>query len=296
AEFLRRELLAPLDMADSIADLPAAQRMPPGHEYYFGRVRRAPRTFDTSGLPYGYLAGSVTDLAHLAILHTDAGRYHGEQVLSEDAVAGLHRPGPPAAGGHYGPGWRIGTLGPVGARIVWHAGAITGYHTIMIAAPDAGWAVAVQQNAWSPLRDGSLNAAGFGVLTLALGGTPDPPPPASATTPLLGLGAVILILTAGLILTARRLVRRASNTHRTWPVLLGAGTAAAAGLLCATGAGLWLPHTVDLDLRHILRFLPDIGHLTITVIILGLALTATATALLVQTLLRLRSRRPAEQA
>ncbi|HEU5469679.1 MAG TPA: serine hydrolase [Actinophytocola sp.] len=284
ADFLHRELFAPLDMADTITDAHKAERMPPGHEYYFGSVRRAPKTFDTSGVPYGYLAGSVTDLAHLAILHTNAGRYRGTAVLSQRAIAQLHRPGPVAAGGHYGPGWRIGTLNAVGTRIVWHAGAVTGYHTLVITAPDRGWAVAVQQNAWSFLHDAALNAAGFGALTLALGGEPDPPTPPSATLPLLALGAVILILAVGLAVTAHRLLRPA-RSRRSWPTVLGATTGAMAGLMSAVGLGWWLPHAFDLDLRHILRFQPDLGHLTIAIITLGLALTATATALLIRTLL-----------
>ena len=56
--------------------------------------------------------------------------------------------------------------------IVWHAGAVSGYHTALVTAPDEGWAVAVQQNVWSPLADEQLNAAAFGALTIALGGTP----------------------------------------------------------------------------------------------------------------------------
>jgi beta-lactamase family protein len=256
-----RELFAPLDMTDAVADAHQAERMPPGHEYYVGMVRRAPRTFDTSGVPYGYLAGSVTDLANLTILHTNNGR----PVLSEGAVADLHHPGPATAGGHNGPGWRIGTLDSVGARIVWHAGAVTGYHTIVITAAERGWAVVVQQNAWSFLHDASLNAAGFGALTLALGGAPDPPAPRSATLPLLALGTVILALAAGLVAVVRRLALHHPATGRIRPTVLGAAAGIVIGLVSAAGVGLWLP-----------------------IIILGLALASIAAALLVRTLLPAR--------
>jgi beta-lactamase family protein len=255
--------------------------MPPGHQYYFGGVRRAPRTFDTSGVPYGYVAGSVTDLANLAIVHTNAGRHGGTQVLSRGAVTDLQRAGPAAAGGHYGLGWRVGTLDAVNARIVWHAGATTGYHSLVVTAPDAGWAVAVQQNAWSPLRDGALNAAGFGALAIVLGGEPDPPPAEPTTViALVVLATLATALAAGLALLARRLLRRRGPTpRRTWPVLLAAGSAAVFGLLSAAGVGLWLPHRFDLDLRHVRQFMPDLGDLAVAIIVLGLACTATATAL-----------------
>lgn len=294
ADFLRQELFAPLDMADGIADARDAERMPPGHEYYFGAVRRTPRMFDDSGVPYGYLAGSVTDLAHLAIIHTSGGRYGGEQVLAEGTVSNIQRGGPRAAGGHYGLGWRIGTLSTVGARIVWHAGGVTGYHTIVITAPDAGWAVAVQLNAWSPLRDASLNAAGFDALTLALGGVPSPPPAEPTTTvALVALGALALALAVGLALSVRRLLRRNPTRRHAWPILLATGSGTTVGVLSAAGVGLWLPHSFDLDLRHVLRFMPDIGHLAIAIITLGLALTTTATALLTRTLLGFHARRRA---
>lgn len=245
-------------------------------------------------VPYGYAAGSVTDLAQLAMLHTNAGSRNGTPVLSERAVADLHHAGPAAAGGHYGPGWRIGTLDSVGARIVWHAGAVTGYHTIVIAAPQRGWAIAVQHNAWSFLRDADLNAAGFGALTLALGGTPDPPAPSSASLPLLAPGTVILVLVVGLVVAVRRLARRHPGMRRRWPTVLGAATGTAAGVVSAAGVGWWLPHAFDLDLRHILRFQPDLGHLAITIIALGLTLTATTAALLIRTLLGRRAQPPAQ--
>lgn len=285
ADFLRQELFTPLDMADGIADAHDAERMPPGHEYYFGSVRRAPRTFDTSGVPYGYSAGSVTDLAHLAMLLTNSGRYRARQVLSENVLAELWRPGPKAAGGHYGLGWRVGTLDTVDTRIVWHAGAVTGYHTIVLTAPDTGWAVAVQQNAWSVFRESSLNAAGFGALTLALGGEPRTPPAQSAAVPLLGLGAVVAALLAGVLRVGYRIVRWRRPARR-WLALLASGGGAVLGPGAAAAAGWLLPHSFDLDLRHILRFLPDVGQLAVAIVALGLLLGAGATVLLVRTLSR----------
>ena len=277
AEFLDREVFRPLDMADAVADAStAAEELPPGHEYYFGGVRVSDAEFDTSGVPYGYLAGSVTDLAHLATLHTNLGRFHGRQVLSEQAVRDIRRGGPPAADGHYGLGWRVGTLDTVGTRIVWHAGASPGYHSILITAPDTGWAVAVQQNVWSPLADEQLNAAAFGALTIALGGNPDPPAGSSPGMLLLvGMGALALLLAAGLGSTVRRAVRR--RPRRPWPGALGWG---ALGAVAAFGVGLWLPASVGLTLRHVLLFMPDIGQLSVAVVVLGSALVLARLALL----------------
>ncbi|MCT2586940.1 serine hydrolase domain-containing protein [Actinophytocola gossypii] len=277
AEFLHREVLGPLDMADAVADAAtAAAKLPPGHEFYFGGVRVGDAEFDTSGVPYGYLAGSVTDLAHLAMLHTNDGRFGGREVLSERAVRDLRGPGPRAGNGHYGLSWRVDTLRTVDTTIVWHAGASPGYHTVLVTAPDTGWAVAVQQNVWSPLADPQLNAAALGALTIALGGTPDPPPGSSTSTLLLaGMGALVLVLAAGLGWTARRAFRRCSR--RPW---LGAVGWGGLGAIAALGVGVWLPGAVDLTLRHILLFLPDVGQLAVAAVVLGSALVLARLVLL----------------
>ncbi|MEU6645179.1 serine hydrolase domain-containing protein [Saccharomonospora sp. NPDC046836] len=287
SEVIRREVFTPLDMADGIADARDAERMPPGHEYYFGSVRAADRTFDTSGLAYGYLAGSVTDLAHLAIPLLDNGRYRDTQFLTPGTIAALQHSGPKATCGHYPLGWRHCTLATVNTPIVWHAGAVTGYHTALITAPETGWAIAVQQNVYSPLHDPALNAAAFGALTIALGGTPAPIP-GNTTEPiaLVALGVLALVLAGALAWSSYRLLARRPHTWRTW--LATAGWSGL-GSLSAVVAGLLLPGIFDLELRHVVRFMPDIGHLAIAIIVLGLALTVTRLAIL---LLHLRQRRP----
>jgi CubicO group peptidase (beta-lactamase class C family) len=289
ADFMAREVFGPLDMTDAIADAAtAAESLPPGHEYYLGGVRTAPARFDTSGVPYGYSAGSVTDLAHLAMPLIGDGRFDGRQVLSPDLVRDIPHSGPTAAGGHYGLGWRTHTLDPVGTTIVWHAGAVPGYHTALITAPDEGWAIAVQQNVWSPLVDEQLNAAAFGALTIALGGTPDPVEESSTRTMVLvGLGVLVLVLAGGLGLGVWRLVgRRRATARRAW--LAGAGWIVL-GALSAVGVGVWLPGVAGLTLWHLLRFMPDIGQFAVVVVALGSALVVARLALLV---VQLRGRRP----
>lgn len=281
ADVVRREVFTPLDMADGVAAARDAERLPPGHEYYFGTVRPAERTFDTSGLAYGYLAGSATDLAHLALPLVDDGRFGGARFLAEDTVTDLRRGGPAAAGGRYSLGWRTGTLSTVDTPIVWHAGAVTGYHSIVITAPEAGWAIAVQQNIWSPLHDEELNAAAFGALTVALGGDPDAPPGSSTeTVALAGLGALVLALAGALAWTVRRLFRRSSGRRFDRRTVLAAAGGIGLGTLAAV-AGWWLPSVFDLQLRHVVRFMPDIGQLTLAVLVLGPALAVTRFATLI---------------
>lgn len=282
SDYLRREVFAPLDMADGVADARDAERMPPGHEFYFGTVRTADRTFDTSGLAYGYLAGSVTDLAHLAIPLLNDGRYGDTRFLTENTVANLQRGGPPAAGGHYPLGWRNTTLRAVDTPIVWHAGAVTGYHSVLITAPDAGWAIAVQQNVWSPLHDEALNHAAFGALAIALGATPDPMPGSSTETiALVGLGALVLVLVVALAWTVRGLLVRRPGRRRRWRTVLAAVGWGGLGILSAVVVGLWLPGMFDLQLRHVVRFMPDIGHLAVVIVVLGPALALARLATLI---------------
>ncbi|OLF11669.1 hypothetical protein BLA60_12105 [Actinophytocola xinjiangensis] len=263
ARFLDREVFTPLDLADAIADARTAEvSLPPGHEYYFGTVRPAPWRFDDSGVPYGYLAGSVTDLAHLARPLLGGGEF-----LSPALRAELSRGGPRALGGRYGLGWRVGTLSGTDTEIVWHAGAVAGYHTVVIAAPERDLAVAVQQNAWSPLVDEQLNAAAFGALTIALGGTPAPVDESSTQVAVLaGVGALVAALAGAVGLGGWRLVRR---RRRSWPVAVAWG---GVGAVCAVGAGVVLPAVVGLSLRQILRFTPDLGQLAVAVVVLGSAL------------------------
>jgi CubicO group peptidase (beta-lactamase class C family) len=269
SDYLRREVFTPLEMADAVADARDAQRMPSGHEYYFGTVRESERIFDTSGLAYGYLAGSVTDLAHLAVPLLDHGRYRNTRFLAENTVAAMRHGGPRATCGRYPLGWRTCVLKTVGTPIVWHAGAVPGYHSVLIAAPRAGWAIAVQQNVSSPLHDEALNHAAFGALTIALGGTPAPPPGDSTRTLVLaGLGGLVALLVGGLALTVRRLTNR--GARRTWVAAVGWG---GSGLLAAVAAGL-LPGMLDLRLGQVVRFMPDVGHLVITIIALGTLLAA----------------------
>lgn len=278
-EFVRREVFAPLEMADGIADHRDAQRMPPGHEYYFGTVRVADRTFDTSGLAYGYLAGSVTDLAHLAIPLLNRGRGGDTRFLGEDTVAAMHHGGPAATCGRYPLGWRNCTL--MDTPIIWHAGAVTGYHTVLITAPEAGWGIAVQQNVYSPLHDEALNSAAFGALAIALGGTPDPRPgDRTETVALVGLSALALVLAGALAWSVRRLLIRRPVRPPTWRAWLVAAGLVGLGVLSAVAVGVLLPGMFDLQLRHIVRFMPDIGQLAVAIVVLGPALAVTRLAVL----------------
>jgi hypothetical protein len=161
---------------------------------------------------------------------------------------------------------------------VWHAGAVAGYHTVVVAAPDQGWAVVVQQNLYSPLHDAVLNSAAFGALTITLGGIPDPAPTDGGYAWILaGLGSIALALGAGVVWTVGQIRRPRPFRRR---ALLGAGVWTAAGLIASSAVGLWLPGAFELRLRHVLRFMPDVGHLMVAVVLLGLALALSRLVLL----------------
>ncbi|WP_156757764.1 serine hydrolase domain-containing protein [Actinokineospora pegani] len=251
SDVVRDEVFTPLAMADGIA---GPDPMPPGHERYFGQTRPADRVFDTSGLPYGYLGGSAVDLAHLAVPLLGDGGY-----LRQETIAELRE------GGGYGLGWRVGDLD--GTRVVWHAGAVSGYHSIVIAAPDKGWAIAVQQNMYAPFLDEAMNTTAFNALRVVLGGEPEPVPGDPTPWYLAALAGIAALLLAGLVWTVKR--RRAALV--TVPV----------GVVAALGGGWWLPASFDLELRHILVFMPDLGQLVVAVAALGgvLAVTGATRAL-----------------
>jgi hypothetical protein len=112
-----------------------------------------------------------------------------------------------------------------------------------------------------------------------LGGTPGlAPTDPTETLALVGLGTLAGVLAGALGWTVRRLVR-AVRRRPGRPAVLAAVCWGGLGILSALAAGLWLPGAFDLQLRHIVRFMPDIGQLAVAIVVLGptLALARLAT-------------------
>jgi CubicO group peptidase (beta-lactamase class C family) len=81
-EYLRERVLDPLQMTGVIASPEEADvALPEGHGYAFGQPVRVASHHDQTGPSYGYLGGTVEDLAHFAIAQLNNGRYRSTHVL-----------------------------------------------------------------------------------------------------------------------------------------------------------------------------------------------------------------------
>lgn len=255
-DFLHREVLDPLGMTHSATTAEEASRvgLPAGHRYWFGQPRRFDAGYDTSGVPYGYLAASLED-------------------MSRFAAAQLRLPPPEGLvdtgnGGQYGLGWRTSRLDGTGDRLVWHAGATPGYFAHLVLVPDSGIAVIVLANSYSLGMDGRLAAAAFDLARLTLGAAPMPAP---GGDPLLdgapyALLAVAAMLLGGVVWSVVRLVRPRGRVRRSRVIMVVAGCAVVAGGVAA------IPGMLGGDLGQALLWTPDIGWSIVAVIVLACAL------------------------
>ncbi|MFC7550375.1 serine hydrolase domain-containing protein [Plantactinospora sp. GCM10030261] len=284
AEQLRRTVVEPLDMRHTATTAAEAERVgvPAGHRTYLGRPQRFDSPYDTSGVPYGYVAASVTDLSHFATAQLNGGRYGTSQLVEPETVERMHR-GTAAisSGGAYGLGWRDTTLDQTGARIVWHGGALPGYFAHLLVVPDADLAVVVLANRYSLADDGPLTSIGFDVVRMLTGGSAEP----AAADPMLtwlapALLAVAGVLALALIGTVVRGVRRlragprgAVTTGRSGrrAVIATAGWVLGYGLLA--GAVSWgLPSLFGgRGLDFFAFWMPDVRHAVIAVVALAVS-------------------------
>jgi CubicO group peptidase (beta-lactamase class C family) len=264
---LHQQVLDPLDMTRCAATADEAQRigLSAGHRYWFGRPRRFDAGYDTSGVPYGYLAASLDDLTRFVSANLDGGR----RLLSTASIAAMHT-GRTDAGsaGRYGLGWRESRLDGVGARIVWHAGATPGYFAHVVVAPESGLGVVVLANSYSYAMDGTLADMAFTVARMAHGAGPGAP---AAADPVLtassyGLVALAAILLIAVAWSARRLVRPSGRTLPRRRRIVAAAWVAG----CATLAGgvLAVPAAMGGDLGLALLWAPDIGWTIVAVLVL----------------------------
>jgi CubicO group peptidase (beta-lactamase class C family) len=177
-QYISEHILTPLDMNDSFASVPEAERhgLATGHRYWFGRP------FAGGGLPYnratvpsGYISSSAEDLSHYLIAQLNGGRYEGAQVLSPEGIAELHRGtanmGPNIS---YAMGWEDTRLGDV--PVVRHSGDTGNFHATMILAPESRWGVVVLMNGSNGLRLAGMDGIANGVASLLLGRQPPPAP------------------------------------------------------------------------------------------------------------------------
>ncbi|MPZ89761.1 MAG: serine hydrolase, partial [Nitriliruptorales bacterium] len=163
-EYLRQHVLQPLEM-DGVITSPdeAAAGLPDGHAYALGRPIAATPSYDQTGPSYGYLGGTVEDLARFAMDQLGA-RVGGSRVLENSSVSQLQNGTARISDTHrYGLGWRDDDRNAdLGTRTIWHGGAVHGYQAMVVLLPDTDRGIVVLQNIYGFFQDAQLAAAGLG--------------------------------------------------------------------------------------------------------------------------------------
>lgn len=280
--YLRRHVLDPLAMTRSAATAEEARAVdvPAGHRYYLGRPQRHDTPFDTSGVPYGFLAASLDDLTHYASAQISDGRYRDAQVLDADGVQQMHTGTTDTGhGGSYGLGWKINTLDGTGVDIVWHSGATPNFFSHVVLVPRSNLAVVVLTNVYALPMDASFNAGAFDLARILHGHAPtaaadDDPIFMWVLAGLLTIAAVLLALLATTLIRLPRVRLRDTVRSRRRTAVTTAAWIAGCALAAAVAA--WLVPTLwGAGLAKVQMWAPDIGHAVVAVLTLAGVLALT---------------------
>jgi len=258
ADVLQERLLAPagMDAAITTAD-EAADRLPPGHRYIFGKPVALRTGFAPAELGSGYLGGNLGDLAAFARANLS-----GSTVLTADQRARLHAPRV-ATGDHrsYGLGWRTWDVFGSHEPMVWHAGAAPGFQTAVVLLPEQGRAVVVLQNAYGSFQESQLLDTSWGLASLLARARPELHGVEPLYTVLLSvLGTICLALIAALTWSIRRATRPRMGMTR--PRVLAGLVGWLAALLLLVGGLPALSRLFGVTMSQVWLWAPDLAGLT----------------------------------
>lgn len=255
--YLREAVLEPLGMDGAVATAEDAENLTGGHTYVFGRTTPVEARFDPAGPSYGYLGGTVEDLARFAMAHLNG----GAPVLETASVEQTHTGSAEVSDTiSYGLGWRVDSRNEdLGTSTVWHTGGTPGYSAGVILLPELDRALVMNQNAYGYFQDDALIGAMLNASRILAGGEAAEPEGDRLYPSLLGL---LIALTAAAVtvvaLTLRQIrrgPRRPAPRRRT-----AAGMAAwtVGGLAVAYVAGVSVPSMAP-SRAVLLLIAPDVG-------------------------------------
>jgi CubicO group peptidase (beta-lactamase class C family) len=140
-DFLRNELFTPLGMQSTVvesSELRGLNNVAAPHATDAGKLKRIERHCPDVIAPAGAIHSNVLDMARWLLLHLEAGRSGGKQVLSAARMAEMHTAPQPVAAqaqtdpklprapiSNYGLGWFFNDY--AGRRVVEHSGTQTGF-------------------------------------------------------------------------------------------------------------------------------------------------------------------------
>lgn len=134
-------------------------------------------------------------------------------------------------------------------QVDWHGGSTPGFVAMLLVLPERERAVVVLQNGYDQLRDGEIQAVGFGLAHLLTGGDTPVEPRTGPRGPALvwGVTAVVPLSVAGAVAAAAHLRRgRARQRWTAWAWCLFAASSVAATVALSVTIGvraglLWFP-------------------------------------------------------
>lgn len=259
ADYLRRAVLDPLGMDGAITTAEQAETVPHGHSYAFGQPVGTDLRFDPTGPSYGYLGGTIEDLAAFAAANLNG----GGGVLEPETVERMHTGTATMSGSTaYGLGWKdSGFNDDLGTRTVWHSGGTPGFSAVLVLLPELDRAVVLHQNLYqyfadTPLVFTALDAARF----LAGGEVDDRQGDPLYPVLLASLSALLLTAVAIGAWNVRRILRPSASIRRgrTVAAMVAWG---AGGLALAWGAAIGLPRAAGGTMRLLHLMVPDVAWL-----------------------------------
>ncbi|MFC7327119.1 serine hydrolase domain-containing protein [Marinactinospora rubrisoli] len=279
AVHLRRAVLDPAGMTGALASAAEARDggLPPGHRSFFGVTRAVPARVDDAGVAYGYLGGTVRDLAAFASVYLADGEGRNGRVLTPSSVRAATGDGVPIPGSanRYGLGWRIGVVGGTDVPMVFHGGSTPGHAAMLVLTPGSHRAVVVLQNRYQMMDDAQIQDVAFGIARLLSGVQPDAPSvPRGHLLVLLATATGAVTATAAVAWSGVRLLRR----HRAMTRRRAAATAAAhllAGSALAVAIPVYLSEAGGV--RAALLWLPDVTALLLAAAACGAGLVLLGT-------------------
>ncbi|HLU29068.1 MAG TPA: serine hydrolase domain-containing protein [Glycomyces sp.] len=285
-QYLREAVLDPLGMDGAVATAAATESLPDGHGYVFGQTVPIDTRFDQTGPSYGYLGGSITDLARFALAHLN----EGAPVLEAASAGQMHTgTAPVSETSSYGLGWYVNSRHEgLDTPTVWHVGATPGYSAGVILLPELDRALVMAQNAYGYFQDGPLIGAMFDAARLLAGGEAVEPEGDLLYPSILALLIALVAAAAAVVgLTLRQIRRGPGRPAPRWRIAAGTAAWALGGLAVAYAAGVVLPSAAP-SRTVLLLIAPDVGWGLCAVAVCALAVVA---ARLWAGALRLRSPR-----
>jgi len=184
-DYMRANILGPLQMNSTVAHPADAPNLAQGHSQAFGFPLPRTQPFRPAALPSGYLISSAEDMAHYVIALLNDGRYQDRQLVKPETLAQIFTL-PSGIKSEYGMGWLIAQDKLFGT-FYYHSGALENFHAevLMLPTQKIGIAVLANQSGAIPMLMTWPNILLDGIGELISGRPPKSSP----------LGWVVLMLT-----------------------------------------------------------------------------------------------------